>query len=275
MITPKTLTVLLALSTFTLVYAQTDNTLGIEAIEAHFSAAGLVPSLLANFTPSALLGVSFGTTKNVAPGTPLTVDVVKPQPNITVTPANSSVTLTGKYTIAMVDADVVGTNEDTGQTRHWLMNGVTVANSAIDTKNATAITSYGGPLPGAGTGPHRYVILLYSQTATFKAPPTPTAGSPVATFDFNSYVKQAGLGPLVAGMYFTVEQGTASFSISPTTAVVTSTLPAAQTGTASGSASPSGSSTSTKKSDASTIAPYISVIISVAVMSMSAFAMLL
>ena len=27
----------------------------------------------------------------------------------------------------MVDADVVGTDETKGQTRHWLVNGVTVA----------------------------------------------------------------------------------------------------------------------------------------------------
>ena len=45
-------------------------------------------------------------------------------PELTIIPANSSVSLTGNYTLIMADADVVGTNESTGQTRHWLVNGV-------------------------------------------------------------------------------------------------------------------------------------------------------
>lgn len=55
-------------------------------------------------------------------------------PEITVVPANSSVSLAGNFTLVMADADVVGTNESVGQTRHWLVNGVTLKNGALDKK---------------------------------------------------------------------------------------------------------------------------------------------
>jgi hypothetical protein len=48
-------------------------------------------------------------------------------PEITVVPATTgSSALTGNFTLVMADADVVGTNESVGQTRHWLVNGVTL-----------------------------------------------------------------------------------------------------------------------------------------------------
>jgi len=53
-------------------------------------------------------------------------------PEITVVPANSSVSLAGNFTLVMADADVVGTNESAGQTRHWLVNGVTLKNGALE-----------------------------------------------------------------------------------------------------------------------------------------------
>jgi hypothetical protein len=49
-------------------------------------------------------------------------------PELTITPAagSSADTFTGNFTLVMADADVVGTNETVGQTRHWLVNGVTL-----------------------------------------------------------------------------------------------------------------------------------------------------
>jgi phosphatidylethanolamine-binding protein len=53
-------------------------------------------------------------------------------PEITIVPANSSVSFTGNFTLVMADADVVGTDESVGQTRHWLVNGVTLKNGALN-----------------------------------------------------------------------------------------------------------------------------------------------
>ena len=51
---------------------------------------------------------------------------VAPTPIITIVPANSNASLQGNFTLVMADADVVGTNESAGQTRHWLVNDVTL-----------------------------------------------------------------------------------------------------------------------------------------------------
>lgn len=232
-------TVALSLALAGVAAAQSNNTqLGLQAIKAHFAQAGLSGenNLLSSFEPSALLDVTFGTI-TATPGQALSAAQAGPVPQVTVTPANSTVDLSGKFTIMMVDADVVGADESKGQTRHWLLNGATVANGALSNASAAAPGPYAGPGPAQGSGAHRYCILLYAQPDAFANP----AGTPegVTVIQLGEYVQQSGLGPLIAGTYITVEEGTASFSVSATSAVVTSTLPAAAS-TASG-ASVSGS----------------------------------
>lgn len=52
--------IITALALLPFVLAQSNDTaVQIEAIEAHFTGAGIVPSLLSTFVPSALLNVSF------------------------------------------------------------------------------------------------------------------------------------------------------------------------------------------------------------------------
>lgn len=53
----------------------TNNTqVGIEAIEAHFSQSGIVPSLLTTFDPVALMSVTFSGVGEISPGQQLTKD---------------------------------------------------------------------------------------------------------------------------------------------------------------------------------------------------------
>jgi len=234
----------LALVPFVAAQAAQTNSLNITAIEAHFTQSEIVPDLLSSFDPSALLTLNFTGDSEVQPGQLLTVQQVAPTPTVTVTAANSSVSLNGIYTLVMVDADVVGSKLPEGQTRHWLVNGVTISGSIVTNSSAVGITTYAGPFPAAGSGPHRYVVLLYAQPSTF-TPPTalskPNMG--VSTFNFTGYVKDSGLGPLVAATYFTVEEGTTTASIPPTSAVVTSTLlPSSSIQSSAGSSAPSGTS---------------------------------
>ncbi|KAF9002036.1 phosphatidylethanolamine-binding protein [Cyathus striatus] len=208
---------LASVALLSLVRAQgTDHSLDVKAIEAHFSQSGIVPQLLAQFEPSALLTLNFQGVGSVTPGQLLTKEQVSPTPAVTVTPANASVQLAGTYTLAMVDADVVGSNISQGVTRHWLINGVTINDSSISNTSATAITPYAGPWPAAGSGPHRYVVVLYEQPSSFSAPDGFSEPIGVSVFDFNAYVKNSGLGALVAGTYIQVEEGTATVSLSAT-----------------------------------------------------------
>jgi len=71
------------------------------------------------------------------------------------------------YTIMMVDPDAPSAK--THEYRHWLhWLAVNIPASAatgdhIDVRKGHTVTPYKGPAPPAGSGPHRYVFLIYRQ----------------------------------------------------------------------------------------------------------------
>ncbi|KAG6829671.1 hypothetical protein H0H92_003915 [Tricholoma furcatifolium] len=240
---PFTLLVSLTLLPFTIAQSGNDTALGIAAMEAHFKQSEIVPELLTSFNPSALLTVNFPGVGDITPGQALTEQQSASAPTVTVTAANSSVSLDGNYTIMMVDADVVGSDLSNGENHHWLVNGVKISDGTLSNASATPIVSYAGPGPAAGSGPHRYVILLYVQPDNFTAPADLSKPTGVSMFNLSEYVQDSGLGPLLAANYMTVEDGTATVSIPATSSVISSTLVPVFTTTSSGKAA-SGTSTS-------------------------------
>lgn len=237
------LPLVLSLALLPFVSAQ-DSSVGIKAIEAHFKQSHIVPNLLKSFEPTALLSLNFPGSGEATIGQKFAKEQVGPTPAVTVTPGSASATLTGTYTLAMVDADIVDGDISKGVTRHWLVNGVKVEDKKVTNASATAITPYAGPWPAAGSGPHRYVVVLYEQPESFAAPEGFTETLPVGVFDWNAYVESSKLGPLVAATYITVEEGTATASIPVTSAVVSSTLTPASS-TSSGSRSSTGTAAPT------------------------------
>lgn len=220
--------------------AQSDNTtLGIEIIRAHFQGAGLVPYLMANFTPTALLTATYAGGGIVTPGQLLPKSRTQTAPNLTITPVNMTTLLNEKYTLVMVDAWAPGHTDPRGQICHWVVNGVTVQDYSVLTHAGVEVEQYRGPTPPSGSGPHRYVILLYAQQFPIVSPPQGfhILNNNPGFCHLADYVKASNIGPLIAGTYFTVEEGVATFTPSPTSPVVTSTL------LASGSSGPSASTT--------------------------------
>ncbi|THU99377.1 PEBP-like protein [Dendrothele bispora CBS 962.96] len=221
------------------VSAQSDSpAFRIEGVEAHFTQAGIVPSLLPTFNPSALLTINYDGVGDLTPGQSVSQEQVGPTPTVKIEAANSSISLSDKYTLVMADADVAGTTNENSVTRHWLVNGVTISNGQVSNSSATAITQYAGPAPAEGSGPHRYVIILYQQPDSFSAPSglsEPNIG--VDKFDLNAYVKDSGLGNIIAANYLTVEVGQSTVSVSATSAVESSTLSPIATSSNSGTAS--------------------------------------
>jgi hypothetical protein len=109
-----------------------------------------------------------------------------------------------------------------------------------------SVVAYAGPAPPSGTGPHRYISLVYAQPSDFKVPSTPAVGSGPVLFEsvplpvhkisnwplltsvtssLEKYKTESGLGKAIAGTYFTVEEGTATISIAATQPVDSTTLP--------------------------------------------------
>jgi len=243
----------IALSLVSLSLAQSvDPEIQVEAVQQNFINAGIVPSLLQTFDPSAAMNVSFAGVGAITAGQPLSETQVKSMPTVAITPANSSVHLGNNFTLVMVDAGPVGTDESAGQTRHWLTYGVTLTGSSapqnVSVSTGTAITEYAGPAPDSGSGAHRYTILLYNQPSTFSPPANMTKPNiGVGVFNLDDFVTSSGLGSIVAGMYFTVEVGTATFTPSATSGVITSTI---HIPSGTSSASSSSSSVSTNKNAA-------------------------
>ncbi|TFY64361.1 hypothetical protein EVG20_g5964 [Dentipellis fragilis] len=216
----------LFLAPLVLAQSSANTALDIQIIQAEFSGAGLVPSLLSTFAPSAVLNLSFSGVGHVAPGQNLTKDQVAPTPQLSVTPANATVTLTGNFTVVMADADIAGTDETKGQTRHWLVNDVSLTGSSVplsvSVESGLAVTQYAGPAPASGSGPHRYVVLLLPQGPDFRPPQNlSTANVPVSVFNLADYISGSHLGSPIAGTYFTVEEGTATVTPSATSPVNT------------------------------------------------------
>ncbi|KAJ8078514.1 hypothetical protein PM082_012796 [Marasmius tenuissimus] len=153
---------LLALLPF--VAAQSNTATEIAAIKAHFQQGGLVPTFLPTFEPHALMTVNFPEIGDIKPGQAVSKDQSGPTPTISFTPANDTVKLDGNFTIFMIDANVAGTPAG-DVNRHWLVNSVKVSDNKLDNSSATAITSYAGPGPSEGSGPHRCVCHSDSRSA--------------------------------------------------------------------------------------------------------------
>ncbi|ODN75734.1 hypothetical protein L202_05749 [Cryptococcus amylolentus CBS 6039] len=203
----------------------------IEGLEANFQQAEIVPGLLETFTPEGILSVEFAG-QAITTGQNLTADDVSSSPTLAVSPAsNATLDSSALYTVVMVDADIVGTDESTtNQTRHWLVNSAGLESGssgsrAVNWTGSTSITDYAGPGPDAGSGAHRYVIIIYEQPSDFTAPSDlSTAGTALGKFSLSDYVSSSKLGSIVTANYFQVENGVATVSPSSTTAVESSTL---------------------------------------------------
>ena len=223
-----------------------DTALGIAAIQAHFKNADIVPDLLPSFNPSAtIMNVAFPGVGPISPGQNLSMQQTATAPAVTITPANSSVQTTGNFTLIMVDAGEVGTNESNGQVLHWLANSATLQNDSspcpslnVSTEGGSVLANYISPAPPVDTGLHRYAILLFPQPPSFSPPAnlsTPIAGIDLH-FPLTDYISSSNLGQPIAGMFFEVQ---ANVTIASTSAAPTSTFPSSVSSspTVSGSAS--------------------------------------
>ncbi|ORX34585.1 phosphatidylethanolamine-binding protein [Kockovaella imperatae] len=251
-----------ALSLLALVAAQDSSSASqtdIEIIEANFQNAELVPEFISSFSPQGILNVEYDGGSALSPGQNLSQSSVSSTPSLSILPSSNASDISGdnRYTVILADANVVGTDESTeAQTRHWLVNGASLDTSSapwtVTYTNATSITDYAGPAPPGGSGPHRYVFMVYYQPDSFQAPANlSTANTPVSTFFVSQYVQESGLGALVAATYMQVENGTPTGTIPATTAVDTATIGQSTSSGSSGSSTSHASASGTESARAS------------------------
>ena len=191
-----------------------DTVPGITSIEDQFQSGDLVPELLASFNPSAVMNVTFPGVGPISAGQNLSVQQVSTAPGVTISPANSSFSTTGNFTLMMVDAFPFGMNDSTRQILHWLTNSATLQNDSsslnVSTDGALVVTDYFPPAPPVNSGVHRYVIMLFNQTPSYSPPAnlsSPNVGIDLF-FHLTNFISSTNLGQPIAGMFFEVSAAT-------------------------------------------------------------------
>ncbi|GAA5889723.1 hypothetical protein JCM5296_002443 [Sporobolomyces johnsonii] len=233
-------------------------------VDAQYNASGFPDSGDAGFGISlnsqAILTVSYASFV-VQNGNAYTAEQVATAPTVYVTPSTASrdeFNSSSTYTVMLADASSLGDPDTAGNYRHYLVNGQTGtstgSNYTFEPSGGTVITSYAGPGPIAGTGPHRYAWLLFTQPGNFQAPSNLSAtGTAPSHWYVSSYVQETGL-ELVAASFFTIENGNPTGSVASTQAINTATLSysgaSSSTGSSTGSSS-AASSTATAKNASS------------------------
>lgn len=93
---------------------------------------------------------------------------------------------------------------------HWIQPGLKLGTGGAKTLTSEVpfVSDYIGPGPPPGSGPHRYVFMLYEQPEGFAGTKFAPAGGakmgrwPRMRYDLDAFEKQAGLGSVLAANYF-------------------------------------------------------------------------
>lgn len=124
------------------------------------SDAGLLGSSLipSTFTPKVTVHATYPTkVGNVQPGATYAVSDTQDEPTVSFNaPAGQP---EAKYTVVLADPDAPSREDPKwGPYMHFALADVVPGQAA-----GTTLVSYMGPAPPQGTGPHRYVFLVYAQ----------------------------------------------------------------------------------------------------------------
>jgi len=172
----------------------------IQAIEAALA--------VAKTDNSKLLGVSVGDQKvSLGQYIPKAKTHV-PAPVLSFTPTTGS----GPYLVIGLDIDAPFPSfQVLGPILHWIQSGLTPGADGSLTSSEPFTANFIGASPPPGSGPHRYVFLLYEQPADWESlhkKHAPANGAPLPNmkrmrYDLDAFAKEARLGPVLAVNYFT------------------------------------------------------------------------
>jgi phosphatidylethanolamine-binding protein (PEBP) family uncharacterized protein len=150
------------------------------------------------------LKMSFGSQK-VTTGDLIPLAETKTTPTFSLG-SKSTTSTTTFYLIVGLDVDAPSrANPIFAQVLHFMNIDFSVAsrsNLTLTSTNAEATEPYLDPAPPQGSGPHRYIFLLFEQPSGF----TPTELPANRTnFDVEAWRTEHGLAAAVAGTYFETE----------------------------------------------------------------------
>ncbi|OZJ05450.1 hypothetical protein BZG36_01648 [Bifiguratus adelaidae] len=127
--------------------------------------AGIITDVIQDFTPATLIGGKFAKGGDIAMGNTLAINDTQEPPQIEFAGDREGAV----YTVILTDPDAPSRQDPKWREfRHWVVTNVP---SNGDVSKGTTIQDYMGPAPPKGTGPHRYVLLLYRQSGAFTEVP--------------------------------------------------------------------------------------------------------
>merc|ERR1712192_71346 len=167
-------------------------------VQDSFAEAGLVNDLMI-LAPGKQLEVSYPGLYPFAPGDGLAVSEAREVPSIRLEEASKE----QLYTVAMVDPDAPSRkNPRAAQWLHWILTNVEGERLVSGQDLAgDKVTAYAGPSPPKGSGPHRYVFLVWQQqqAVSMESPRSRARG------DISKIAESLGLGAPMAGNFFFAE----------------------------------------------------------------------
>jgi len=156
--------------------------------------------LTAGFTPATNLVLTLGANELVA-GEVVSLAAARSPPTFALGDSDG-INTNANYIIVCVDPDAGAS----AQVVHFLGTDFSPAPGRATnlTADAAPALEYRPPAPPEGTGPHRYVWLLYRQPRGFVARDVPTTRT---AFDVDGWRRANGLADAIAGTFFVAEFG--------------------------------------------------------------------
>lgn len=170
-------------------------------VSARFEKEGVVEDVL-TVAPKELLEVRYEEQEVSAElGNTLAVSKTGSQPLVRYSEASSR----KMYTLAMVDPDAPNrADPKAAQWLHWLVVNIPGEDlSGGDVSLGKVLMQHNGPSPPQGSGPHRYVFLVYEQTRSVRS----RVSRNRAGFDIEKWTssRSNNLGSPVAGNFYFAE----------------------------------------------------------------------
>lgn len=160
--------------------------------------SGVAPDVI-DVIPTTRVQISYGSGVTVNEGNELTPTQVKDEPAKVTWPTKPGVL----YTLCMTDPDAPSRAEPTfREVKHWLVVNI----PGTDIGSGTIVAEYIGSGPPQGTGLHRYVFLVYQQSA-----PLDVSGEVFSSkssregrrqFRIRDFAVKHGLGQPIAGNFY-------------------------------------------------------------------------
>ncbi|KAH7960071.1 hypothetical protein HPB49_016741 [Dermacentor silvarum] len=159
----------------------------------------LVTDLSLPGAPNATLDVRYDGPLQVTLGNKLTPQQASAAPTVCL---NASVDCEPPFALLMVDPDA--TSRQNPQFRSWLHWIVVNVNATDKLHEGDQAVPYNGPAPPKGSGPHRYVFLLYCQRGR-RLQGSELAPEKRNNFNLADFVNKTELGVPLAGNFFFAE----------------------------------------------------------------------